>query len=171
MCNLPVVAVSACLLGQKVRYDGEGKYSSLIAEELKKHCQLIAVCPEVEIGLGVPREKIQLIQVGSTIRVLKEKEPKEDVSEALITFAKYFVSQNSISGIVLQDKSPSCGIGNTKLFSENGREMGKGSGLFAKTIMTEFSNIVVVQESQLQNKRDIASFVEGLNHKTPPKKP
>lgn len=162
MADLPIVAVSACLLGQKVRYDGKDKYSGLIAEELEKYCHLIAVCPEVEIGLGVPREKIQLTQVGSTIKVLKEKEPKEDVSVALISFAKHFVSQNTISGMVLQDRSPSCGIGNTRLFSEDGREIGVDSGLFAKTIVTEFSKVVVVQESQLQNTADIISFVARL---------
>lgn len=155
--------MSACLLGQKVRYDGNDKYSRVIGEELTKYCQLLAVCPEVEIGLGVPREKIQLTQVGTTIRVLKEKEPKEDVSEALITFAKKFINQNSISGIVLQDKSPSCGVGNTKLFSEEGREIGVDSGLFAKTMMTRFPNIIVAQESQLQKKSDIISFVTRLN--------
>jgi len=69
----PVVAVSACLLGQAVRYDGQDKYTSLIAEELKKYCRLIAVCPEVEIGLGVPRVKIQLTQIESSIKQIESQ--------------------------------------------------------------------------------------------------
>ncbi|MCF6202317.1 MAG: DUF523 domain-containing protein [Methylococcaceae bacterium] len=163
MKQRPVVAVSACLLGQKVRYDGQDKYTSLIAVELNKYCQLIPVCPEVEIGLGVPREKIQLTQVGSTIKVLTLNEAKVDVSAALISFAKQFVLKKSFSGLVLQDKSPSCGVNNTKLYSETGQEIGLSSGLFSATVMSLIPNIVIVQESQLQNKNEIKSFLDQLD--------
>ena len=159
---LPVVAVSACLLGQAVRYDGQNKYTSLIAEELKKHCKLIAVCPEIEIGLGIPRTKIQLTQIGSAIRVLKTDGSKSDVSGALQQIAIQFAKQNTLSGLVLQDKSPSCGIGNTKLFSETGVQIGVSSGVFAKTIMDLMPNLVVVQASQLMSKYDIGQFVKSL---------
>ena len=160
----PAVAVSACLLGQAVRYDGKDKYTSLIAEELNKYCKLIAVCPEIEIGLGVPRAKIQLTQVGSSIKVLKTDGTKSDVSSELQKFAIQFVNQNSLSGLVLQDKSPSCGVGNTKLFSVSGEQVGVSSGLFAKTIMDLMPNLVVVQASQLQSKSDIEQFVNSINN-------
>jgi uncharacterized protein YbbK (DUF523 family) len=158
----PVVAVSACLLGQAVRYDGKDKYTSLIAEELKKYCRLIAVCPEIEIGLGVPRAKIQLTQIGSSIKVLKTDGTNSDVSGALQNFAIQFVKQNSLSGLVLQDRSPSCGVGNTKLFSVSGEQIGVSSGLFAKTIMNLMPNLVVVQASQLQSKSEIEQFVKKI---------
>ena len=161
----PVVAVSACLLGQAVRYDGRDKYTSLIAEELKKYCKLIAVCPEIEIGLGVPRTKIQLTQIGSSIKVLKTDGTNSDVSGALQGFAIQFVNQNALSGLVLQDKSPSCGIGNTKLFSETGVQIGVSSGVFAKTIIDLMPNLVVVQASQLQSKSQIELFVKNINHR------
>ena len=159
----PSVAVSACLLGQAVRYDGQDKYTSLIAEELNKYCKLIAVCPEVEIGLGVPRTKIQLTQIGSSIKVLTTDGTNSDVSGALQNFAIQFVNQNALSGLVLQDKSPSCGVGNTKLFSEAGEQIGVSSGLFAKTILDLMPNLVVVQASQLLNKHDIEQFVRSLD--------
>ena len=162
MKQLPIVAVSACLLGQKVRYDGEHKYTRLIAEELNKYCQLIPVCPEVEIGLGVPREKIQLTQVGSTIKVLTLNKAKEDVSADLISFAKKFVTQNSFSGLILQDKSPSCGVNNTKLYSEAGQQIGLSSGLFAATVMSLLPHVIIVQESQLQNEKEIENFLNRL---------
>jgi len=158
----PAVAVSACLLGQAVRYDGKDKYTSLIAGELKKYCTLIAVCPEIEIGLGVPRAKIQLTQVGSSIKVLKTDGTKSDVSDALQNFAIRFVNQNSLSGLVLQDKSPSCGVSNTKLFSVSGEQIGVSSGFFAKTIMELMPKLVVVQASQLLSKYDIEQFVKSL---------
>ncbi len=160
--NLPAVGVSACLLGQKVRYDGKDKYSSLIAEELKQYCRLIAVCPEVEIGLGVPRTKIQLTQVGSDIKVLKKDEANVDVTDQLAEFALRFINQYSISGLVLQDKSPSCGIGNTKLFSQSGEEIGVSSGIFAKTIMQLSPDLIVIKASQLQNKNEIEQFAKSL---------
>ncbi len=163
--NKPVVAVSACLLGQKVRYDGKDKYVSLIAEELAQHCQLIAICPEVEIGLGVPREKIQLVQVGVESKVLKINTPRIDYSAPLINFALQFIKQHALSGLVLQDKSPSCGLGNTPLFSEEGKQIGLGSGLFASTILQHEPQLSIILESQLQSKQDVVSFVQSLPQK------
>ncbi|MFW5443844.1 MAG: DUF523 domain-containing protein [Methylococcaceae bacterium] len=162
MYSLPIVGVSACLLGQRVRYDGRDKYSSLIAEELKKHCQLIAVCPEVEIGLGVPRAKIQLTQIGSECKVLTMDGLNTDVTEILADFSLQFINQYALSALILQDKSPSCGIGNTKIFSESGEQIGVGSGVFAKTIMQMLPDLIVVQASQLNNKGDIEQFVNQL---------
>lgn len=159
---LPTVGVSACLLGQQVRYDGKHKYTPLIAVELEKHCRLVAVCPEVDIGLGIPREKIQLTQVGSEIRVLQEGDPDIDVTASLVEFASKFVRQHPLDGMVLQDKSPSCGMGNSKLFSQSGEQLGVSSGLFAATIVDLLPDLVVIQASQLQNKDAIDQFVKRL---------
>lgn len=160
--QLPLVAVSACLLGQPVRYDGQDKYTELIVEELKKHCRLLAVCPEVEIGLSVPREKIQLTLVDGQFKVLKTDELDIDVSDLLADFAIQFINQHALAGLVLQDKSPSCGIDNTKLFSLAGEQIGLSSGLFAKTIKEQMPELVVIQASQLQNKTDVQQFVKSL---------
>ncbi|MCK4842593.1 MAG: DUF523 domain-containing protein [Methylococcales bacterium] len=162
--NKPLIAVSACLLGQSVRYDGKDKYSAVIAETLNEYCRLIPVCPEVEIGLGVPREKIQLTQVDGHIKVLKTDNLKIDVAQPLADFAVNFVKEHALSGLVLQDKSPSCGIENTVLFSLSGEQIGLGSGIFASTIMELFPRLVVVRASQLQNQKDIDSFINRLHH-------
>ena len=161
--QLPVVAVSACLLGQPVRYDGKDKYTGLIAEELNKYCRLLAVCPEVEIGLGVPRAKIQLTALNGQIKVLKTDEPNVDVSGLLADFAVQFTHQHALSGLVLQDKSPSCGVDNSKLFSETGEQVGLASGLFAKTIIDRMPHLVVIQASQLQSISDVQHFVKSLH--------
>jgi len=163
--KLPLVGVSACLLGHPVRYDGQHKYSSPIATELIKYCRLLPVCPEIEIGLGVPRAKIQLTQVGTVIKVLKKDDPMVDFSDALQKFAIRFIKKNFISGLVLQDKSPSCGVGNTKLFSQSGEEIGLESGLFAATVKDLVPELVVVRANQLQSQDDIEWFVEILNLK------
>ncbi len=163
--SLPIVGVSACLLGQQVRYDGKDKYTPLIANELKKYCTLVAVCPEVEIGLAVPRDKIQLTQIGNSIKVLKENDPACDFTDALQDFAGSFIKKYSLCGLVLQNKSPSCGIDNTKLFSQSGKQIGLSSGIFAKTIMDLLPNLVVIQASQLQNVSDIKQFVKRINYR------
>jgi len=160
--DLPLVAVSACLLGQAVRYDGKDKYTSLIAEELKEYCQLVAVCPEVEIGLGVPREKIQLTQVGQTIRVLKQNDPNTDLTDSLKMFATQFAKQHVLAGLVLQDRSPSCGVANTQVFSQQGELIGVSSGVFAATMLELQPDIVIIQASQLQSKQDIFSFANRI---------
>jgi uncharacterized protein YbbK (DUF523 family) len=158
----PLVAVSACLLGQKVRYDGKDKYTSLIAEELAKSCHLIAICPEVEIGLGVPRDKIQLTQVGTEIKVLKINDPTVDVSKPLAELALQFIRQHALSGLVLQDKSPSCGLGNVKLFSETGEQIGISSGFFVAAIVHQKPNLPVALASQLLSKQDVSRFLQSL---------
>ncbi|MEO1879173.1 MAG: DUF523 domain-containing protein, partial [Methylococcales bacterium] len=165
LSSLPLVGVSACLLGQSVRYDGRDKYTALICDELKQYCRLLAVCPEVEIGLGVPRAKIQLTQVGTSIKVLQMPELRRDVSADLQNFAIEFIKQHDLSALVLQDKSPSCGVGNTKLYSPSGEEIGLSSGLFAATIMEVFPDIQIVQASQLQTSEDIVQFVKKLETK------
>ncbi len=162
MNNLPLVAVSACLLGHAVRYDGKDKYTHLIAEELKKYCQLLPICPELEIGLGVPRSKIQLTQVGQTIRVLKQEDSSTDLTEPLTIFATQFASQHSLAGLVLQDRSPSCGVNNTQVYSPEGEVVGVGSGLFATTMLEIAPDLVIIQASQLSNKQAISLFVKRL---------
>jgi uncharacterized protein YbbK (DUF523 family) len=162
LSELPLVGVSACLLGQKVRYDGDHKYTPLIAEELKNYCRLVAVCPEMEIGLGVPRAKIQLTKVGPDIKVIKIDEIGLEVTDLLIAFATQFINRYPLSGIILQDRSPSCGVDNVKLFSQKGEQIGFNSGIFATTVMGLMPNIEVIQVSQLQNMRDIEHYIKKL---------
>jgi len=161
----PLVAVSACLLGHAVRYDGKDKYTRLIAEELQKYCRLVAVCPELEVGLGVPRPKIQLTQVKQTVRVLREDNAEIDLTEPLVSFAIQFSKQYDLAGLVLQDKSPSCGLGNTKVYSQQGKVIAKGDGVFSATLLDILPSLLIVQASQLQNKNDIFSFVKAITLK------
>ena len=163
MQDIPVVAVSACLLGQPVRYDGKAKYTALIAQELARHCRLIAVCPEMAIGLGVPRDKIQLTQIESTVKVLKTTDLTADVTQALVDFSYQFVKQQAISGMVLQDKSPSCGIDNVKLYTKTGELIGLSSGMFALTVQDLLVNMPIVQASQLRSKIDVEYFVQQVS--------
>jgi len=162
LTSKPLIAVSACLLGRRVRYDGNHKYTPLIAEQLSRFCQLIEICPEFEMGLGVPRDKIQLTQLTNEIKVLTTDSHQMDVSQLMIGCAKRFAHQYpNLIGLVLQDHSPSCGIDNVALFSISGKKIGDGTGLFAKTIITLLPNIIHRQVSQLSTMDDIERFLEA----------
>ncbi|MCK5664440.1 MAG: DUF523 domain-containing protein, partial [Thiotrichaceae bacterium] len=108
------IAISACLLGYKVRYDGAHQRNEIIIQQLGEYFNIIPVCPEVEIGLSVPREKIELHQRGMKIHLLSSNKPVIDLTEQMIAYAQIFLKNHKISGMILKDKSPSCGVGNCK---------------------------------------------------------
>ena len=83
----PTIRVSACLLGNQVRFDGGHKNNKYITGALKKHMDLVPVCPETEIGLGIPRPPIQLRLVDSRIRLVVSKPPDIDLSERMEDYA------------------------------------------------------------------------------------
>jgi len=156
------IGISACLFGHAVRYDGLDKYTPLIVETLRIKCGLIPICPEMEIGLGVPRNKIQLVQVQQTVRVREIENPAHDVSDLLKKSAEKFIKSHSLSGLILQDKSPSCGIDNSKLYSENGELIGMSSGLFASTIKQLLPDLPMCCASQLSDLDEIQQFFQQL---------
>jgi len=146
----PLIAVSACLLGQPVRYDGASKPDPLVLPELENSAQLIAVCPEVAIGLGVPRPKIELVQQHGRLRVLGVDNRRLDVTGELTAYAQRFLRDNpELAGLVLKSRSPSCGINNTPLFDVDGNEISATSGMFAQTIMALRPDLPLIDEIEL----------------------
>ena len=140
------IAVSACLLGEKVRYDAKilpafDKNSVLkqlnVAED---EVEFISFCPEVGIGLGVPREKIQVIRnKHQQIRVLGVENHTLDVTTELESYAQNFFKQHpDIFAYVVKSKSPSCGYASTPLFDgseKDAQQIAITSGLFVQTIL------------------------------------
>ncbi|MDQ7090457.1 MAG: DUF523 domain-containing protein [Methylococcales bacterium] len=162
MTALPILAISSCLTGQIVRYDGQPKYNSLLINRLKEKLQLQPVCPETAIGLPVPRNKIQLTLDQGKIRVLDTVNPRIDLTLLLQNYAVEFIKQHSISGLVLQEKSPSCGIDNCKVFSTQGALIGVNSGLFAATIIKEKPLLPVCCAIDLQTQDTVSNFIERV---------
>lgn len=154
------IGVSACLLGQKVRYDGNDKRSKALVE-LESLFELRPLCPEVFIGLGVPRPPIQLVHVDERIKALGVDDRSIDVTYAL----EMLVAENKgmfseLSGFVLTEKSPSCGLNSTKLHDPQGRVVGLGYGLFAKALVAEFPTLPLVEASTLENAQCRQAFIE-----------
>jgi len=153
----PRVAVSACLLGQRVRYDGNQKQHAFVCRQLQKWITLEAICPEVEIGMGVPRPPINLIDVAGRIRAVGVDQTGLDVTQQLNCFGSKAAQQLSeIDGYIFKARSPSCGVKSTPIKRSDGSSK-KGAGLFAAQIMRQLPLLPVVEESKLE------TFAQQLN--------
>lgn len=126
------IAISSCLLGEAVRYNGGHKQSQFCTDALAKHFQFVPFCPEVAIGLGVPREAIRLVGELDQPRAVGTKTLSMDVTAPLLNYAAQVTSQVAeCRGYLLMKDSPSCGLYSTKVYTEKGVHGKKRAGLFA----------------------------------------
>ncbi|UTA46673.1 DUF523 and DUF1722 domain-containing protein [Simiduia sp. 21SJ11W-1] len=132
------LGISACLVGQKVRFNAGHKRSAFCAETLAQQAELVPVCPEVAIGLPVPRQAIRLMHDGDQLRVVPSKgEPGDiDYGPALKEVgASYMAANPDLDGFVFMNDSPSCGPANVKTYRTNGYQADrKGVGFFAQAV-------------------------------------
>jgi uncharacterized protein YbgA (DUF1722 family)/uncharacterized protein YbbK (DUF523 family) len=155
--------VSACLLGQAVRYDGGHKRDGFVADVLAEHFELVAVCPEVAIGLGVPRAPIRLIQTAAGVRVRGVRDPELDVTGALDgEAARVHRELLDLCGYVLKKNSPSCGMERVKAYTETGMPHGRASGAFAAGLMARAPLLPVEEEGRLNDAVLRENFVERV---------
>ncbi len=155
------IGISACLLGHRVRYDGTQKTNELI-QRLDAHFKVIPVCPEMEIGLGVPREKILLQYQGNKTRLMTSCQPSTDLTQKMIFFAYSFLNNNVISGMILKDKSPSCGIENCKLYEQSVIIRHNGTGIFAATILQLKPDLPMLQSDVVVLPGDLDNFIQQV---------
>lgn len=131
MENRPKIAVSACLLGDQVRYNGGHKHQRWLTGALAQHVDFLPLCPEVDAGLGVPRPAIRLIARAGQVRA-ETVDSARDVTQALQAQAERRLAESHAwDGLILMQKSPSCGLFRTKLYNERNTPAEKTSGLFA----------------------------------------
>ena len=156
------IAVSACLLGERVRYDGEEKTHPLIIK-LAHEFVLQPFCPEVAIDLGVPRAPLQLVTTSSGIRARGVTDPEHDISDRLRAYAQLQCEAlKSCAGVILKSRSPSCGLGSSPLFNEQGGQTGKTSGLFAAVVRDCLPNLPMVEESALMTEAELEAFARQV---------
>ncbi len=153
----PVVGVSACLLGQKVRYDGDHKHNAILVHQLGPLLRFRDTCPEVAIGLPVPRPPIQVVQMDDTLRVKGVDNPQQDVTDALEDVATRF--GEPLSGFVLKARSPSCGHLSTPVHNTTGQQIGMASGAFARKLHELFPRIPLANDSDLEKPAFLQSFL------------
>lgn len=147
----PVVVISKCLHGARCRYDGEG-YRDAFVRALRPYVRYLPVCPEMEIGLGVPRDKIILVQHKNGAR-LHQPSNGRDLTDEMNRFAsRYLDGLGRVDGFLLKLKSPSCGLGMVKLYrteDPGSRFSRRGVGLFARQVTGRFGYSAIVDEESL----------------------
>lgn len=158
------IGVSACLLGHLVRYDGNHRYDDYVIKNLTHVFKLIGICPEMEIGLGVPRATIQLKKIDNQIRLVSVSDPDQDYTEAMTHFAKNYLEQKNLSGLVLKDRSPSCGVDNTVINNDLDNQNIMGHGLFTQTIATTKPQLPIISAEQLQQRDAVDNFIAQVKN-------
>jgi len=154
------VGISSCLLGQEVRYDGGHKRDPYINGTLTDYFDFLPLCPEVAIGLTIPRPPLRLVQQGEEIRVVGVKDPGIDVTEKLHAYGKAMGERlEQISGYILKSRSPSCGMERVKVYDEQGRTSGKAAGAFAHSLMKKLPLLPVEEEGRLGDARLRENFI------------
>lgn len=147
MGKIPI-GVSQCLLGEPVRFDGGHKRNRYLTDVLSKYVEFRPVCPELAIGLGVPRKPIRLIVTDGQDRIRGIENPNLDVTEPLIHEAERAAAQmQDICGYVFMQNSPSCAVFGLKRYGSNGYSIdSRGRGAYAKRFM-ELMPLVPVEEA------------------------
>lgn len=157
----PRIAISACLLGHNVRYDGGQKTDSWILENLGPQVEWVPVCPEVEAGMGVPRETVD-IHWDTVERQLLGNRTGHDYSSELQSAAERLLVQiEDVDGHILKARSPSCGIGDAAVF-RHGEECETGDGLYADLLQSRFPDLPIITEEELQDAGQRESFLQRV---------
>ena len=149
----PKIAISACLLGAEVRFNGGHKESRLCSEALSEHFDFVPLCPEVAIGLGIPRQPIRLIgdpaapqAVGSVDSTLNVTQPLHDYGVEMAA------AHTDISGYIFMQKSPSCGLARVKVYQDGGRPAElSGRGIFAQAFCDAHPDLPVEEDGRLND--------------------
>jgi uncharacterized protein YbbK (DUF523 family) len=149
----PRIAISACLAGEVVRYDGASK-PLVDSDFFEQHFQLIPICPEVGAGLQVPRPPVQLVQTRQGVRAKGRDDPSIDVTDVLLAYREISLkklSKEAICGYIFKSRSPSCGLTSTPIFNEDGVQTGLGSGIQASYFQQQMPWLVLREETQLDD--------------------
>jgi uncharacterized protein YbgA (DUF1722 family)/uncharacterized protein YbbK (DUF523 family) len=158
------VGISSCLLGQEVRWNGAHKRDAWLIETLGPFVEWVPVCPELEVGLGVPREPIRLEGNPKTPRLVG-RESRTDLTDAMEAFAARRVEALAgleLCGYVLKSDSPTCGMERVKVHGPAAGRPKAGVGLFARTLMDRLPLLPVEEEGRLHDPGLRESFIERV---------
>ena len=149
------LGISACLLGERVRFDGGHKRDPFLVETLGSFVEWVPVCPEVESGMPAPRESLRLVQAGREIRLITNK-TAQDHTASMRGYARRRLEELAdaeLCGFVLKKDSPTCGLERVKVYGTSGMPLKSGRGLFADALVTRFSLLPVEEEGRLNDPR------------------
>jgi uncharacterized protein YbgA (DUF1722 family)/uncharacterized protein YbbK (DUF523 family) len=158
------LGVSTCILGENLRYDGGHKRDRFIIETLGQFVEFVPVCPEVECGLGIPRESMHLEGNPESPRLVTTR-TKIDHTERMVTWARTRVKElesEDLCGFIFKSRSPSSGMERVKIYNEKGMATKNGVGMFAKIFMDHFPLLPVEEDGRLHDVRLRENFIERI---------
>src|SRR6476646_5012392 len=158
------LGISACLLGEPVRFDGGHKRDPFLVESLGPFVDWVPVCREVESGLDAPRESMRLVQADGRIRLLTNKTARDHTTR-MQGYARRRVEEladGDHCGFVLKKDSPTCGLERVKVYGGAGMPAKSGRGLFADALVTRFPLLPVEEEGRLNDPRLRENFIERV---------
>jgi uncharacterized protein YbgA (DUF1722 family)/uncharacterized protein YbbK (DUF523 family) len=158
------IGISACLLGQSVRFDGGHKKDPFLTGLLGRFVEWVPVCPEVECGLGTPRESMRLVRDAQGVTLLTVR-TKVDLTRRMHAFARSraaAIAADDLCGFVFKKDSPTCGLTRVKIYDPNGSPTRTGQGLFAAAVVTACQDLPVEEEGRLSDPRLREAFIERV---------
>jgi uncharacterized protein YbgA (DUF1722 family)/uncharacterized protein YbbK (DUF523 family) len=158
------IGISSCLLGEEVRFNGGHKHSSVCTQDLGKYFKFKSVCPEMGIGLGVPRKPIRLVGDPKKPRGVGVDNANIDVTEKLKAYGQETLPQlKDVYGYIFMKGSPSCGVFRVKVYRENGMPNEEpGSGIFASVVMENFPLLPVEEAGRLNDPTLKENFINRV---------
>ncbi len=158
------IGISACLLGKSVRYNGSHKHAPWITDACGSCWELVGICPEVECGLPIPREPMRL--EGDPLRPrLVTVETGVDLTDTMLAWCARKVEELEearLSGLILKENSPSCGLSVLEIFQKDGVPIKTGRGLFANALLSHFPLLPLIEGDALQEATVRADFLEKV---------
>lgn len=163
MDRKPLVGISTCLLGENVRYDGGHKLDRYLRDLLGRYVDYVPVCPEVECGMGVPREAVRLVEKDGLIRLMTQKTQVDRTDQMASWMGPKLeeLSKMPLCGFIFKSRSPSSGLFRVKVYRENG-PVGNGVGMFAQGFSERFPHIPVEEDGRLQDDGLRENFIERI---------
>jgi uncharacterized protein YbgA (DUF1722 family)/uncharacterized protein YbbK (DUF523 family) len=155
------LGISSCLLGEKVRFDGGHKRDAYIVSTLGQFFQWVPVCPEMDLGLGTPRESLRLVGSPEAPHLVAPRSQR-DYTEAMQRYAAdrlTALAQLDLHGYILKKDSPSCGMERVRVYGQEGTVQRQGRGLFATALMQRLPLLPVEEEGRVQDMRLRENFI------------
>ena len=158
------LGISRCLLGDEVRFDGGHKRDHFLTDVLGRYVEWVPVCPEVEAGLGTPREAMRLVGNPHRPRLMTitSKRDHTQAMESMLDERLDSLRALDLSGFVFKRGSPSCGVERVRVYTAQGMPSHSGAGIFAKAFRDEFPLVPIEEEGRLSDPSLRENFIERV---------
>lgn len=159
------IGVSACLVGEDVRHSGGHCRNRFVTDKLSEFADFVPTCPEVAIGMGVPRETVRLERDGDSSINMRAPKSGRDFTDAMRTFANERAEElkdDDLDGYIFKKDSPSCGVFRVKIYEKDQPAERRGTGLFAERMMAAHPNLPVEEDGRLSDSGLRENFIEQV---------